>query len=263
MCIIDIGFDFFGNVQSILIAHAINLDRHGGFCIQLGRLICFRKPVDNCGDIAQAKMRAIGTGAQDERFKFFAAICLPFGAQQDFTALCANGTAGQINREAPYGHGNFAKGEVVTPQVIFRDFDSDFVGTCAYEIYLCDAGNGCNVVSNLLANCFESFFICRSRDSNVDDLAAIGDFSNDGFFRFHWKRGDGIYAGFDIVEQFAHISTRLEFDVDNTAVLRCCGGDALNAVETQHGFFDAYADGFFDFFGSSTQIDHGDIDHVL
>ena len=114
----------------------------------------------------------------------------------------------------------------------------------------------------MLANCFEGFFICRSRDGNVDDLSAVGDFSNDGFFRFHWKRGDGIYAGFDIVEQFAHISTRLEFDVDNTPVLRCRGGDALNAVETYHGFFDAYADGFFDFFGSSPQIDHGDIDYV-
>ena len=163
----------------------------------------------------------------------------------------------------PHGHGNFAKSEVITPQIIFRNFDGDFVRACADEIDLCDAGNGCNVVSDLLTDCFEGFFICRSRDSNVDDLAAVGDFSNDGFFRFHRKSGDGIYAGFDIVEQFAHISTRLEFDVDNTAVLRCRGGDALDAVEAYYGFFDAYADGFFDFFGSSASIDHRDIDHVL
>ena len=255
-------FDRCRDRKSILVADAEDLDQLRGLAVEARGLVGVLETVDHRGHVAEPQVRSVPARQQDQFLEVATDVGLPFRSQQDLPGVRLDRAAGKVEARAAHGAREIVEGQLVPTKHVLRDLDRDLVGPGIGDLHDRDSRKSGEIVPDLFGQVAQCLLVGVTRDGDVDDLAAVAHFGDDRFLGLEGKGVDRIDPRLDVVENFRRDGVLKQLHRHHAEVLRCDGGDFLDAVQSLNRFFDADADALLDFGRCGPAIEHADRDEV-
>ncbi len=240
--------------EHVLFADQLDLDHDARVAVEEAAEIGVLEAVDDRGDLAEPKDRAVGPGEHDDVFEVAALIGLTLGAQQDLAAARLDRAARQIEGELADGAGDLVEVEAVSPERVLRDLDRDLEGTIVFEDGLRDASKASDLVAGALSELLQLALGDRAGDGDLEDRSLRLDLRDEGALALGGERVDGVDPVLDL--RRGRRDVRADHELGGH-VADAFGGHRRDAIEIGGAFdrlLDADADRLLDLRGRGAAV---------
>ncbi len=258
----DVFFDLLGDVDGVLGAFTHDGDVNAALAIDARDHRVLVEAVGDGGDLTESELGAVRTGEDDDAGVVGAAVGAAAGADGDVSGFGLDDASGQVDGAAADGGADLIKGEAEFTQAGFRDLDADLVVAHAAEVRVGDAGQGGELVPDLLSEAAQVALRHVGGEDDADDGAHEVVMLNHGPLGQGGEVRDGIHADFHVVDDLTGQVGIVDFERDIAAAGGCGGDDALDSGDLLDGVLDAQDDGFFHLLRSGSRVGDADGDEA-
>jgi hypothetical protein len=120
---VHVLLDPLDELEDALLAHAIDLDQHGGLAVETGPAVLVLEAVHHPGNLAEQEPRPVLPGVDHDALELLSGVGLALGAQQHFSARGLDRAPGTVQGAAAHGAHHLIEGEPVAAQGFLGQLD--------------------------------------------------------------------------------------------------------------------------------------------